>query len=82
MNERKLLAKLKHPFLVNMIFAFQNRENLYLIMDLLTGGDLRYHISRTRKFPEKTTSKEIFNFDNFQKNFLLLAFWLDWNIST
>jgi len=22
MNERKLLSKLKHPFLVNMIFAF------------------------------------------------------------
>lgn len=25
MNERKLLAKLKHPFIINMVCAFQNR---------------------------------------------------------
>ena len=29
--------------------------NLYLIMDLLLGGDLRYHIARRRKFPEDVT---------------------------
>jgi len=52
MNERKLLTGLKHPFLVNMHFAFQDRENLYLGMDLLSGGDLRYHISRTKRFTE------------------------------
>ena len=54
MNERKLLSQLKHPFLVNMNYAFQDRENLYLVMDLLTGGDLRYHISKHRRFPEDT----------------------------
>jgi protein kinase A len=25
MNERKFLAKLSHPFLVNMVYAFQDR---------------------------------------------------------
>lgn len=25
MNERNLLAQLKHPFLVNMVYAFQDR---------------------------------------------------------
>ena len=29
--------------------------NLYLIMDLLLGGDLRFHIARKRKFPEDVT---------------------------
>ena len=53
MNERKLLTMLKHNFLVNMHFAFQDRENLYLGMDLLTGGDLRYHIARTKVFTEE-----------------------------
>lgn len=43
-------------FLVNMIYAFQDYENLYLVMDLLTGGDLRYHISRKRRFNEQQTS--------------------------
>lgn len=55
MNERKLLSSLKHPFLVNMHYAFQDRENLYLVMDLLNGGDLRYHISKHRKFTEEQT---------------------------
>jgi serine/threonine protein kinase len=38
-----------------MNFAFQDRENLYLISDLLTGGDLRYHIGKRRRFNEKET---------------------------
>ena len=39
-----------------MQYAFQDYENLYLAMDLLTGGDLRYHVSRYRKFTEEQTS--------------------------
>ena len=39
-----------------MNFAFQDRENLYLVMDLLNGGDLRYHIGRQRRFSEDQTS--------------------------
>lgn len=62
MNERKLLAMLKHPFLVNMIYAFQDKENLYLFSDLMNGGDLRYHIGKRRKFTEEETSK--LNFDS------------------
>jgi serine/threonine protein kinase len=55
MNERHLLSTLKHPSLVNMIHAFQDRENLYLIMELMPGGDLRYHISKKRRFSEEQT---------------------------
>ena len=57
--ERELLSKLHHPFIVNMYYSFQDYEYLYLIMDLLNGGDLRYHISRHKKFTEDQTSKEI-----------------------
>jgi serum/glucocorticoid-regulated kinase 2 len=39
-----------------MHFAFQDYDNLYLIMDLLNGGDLRYHVSRYKKFTEQQTS--------------------------
>jgi len=45
------LAQLRHPFLVNMIYAFQDRDNLYLIMDLMPGGDLRYHTGKYGVFP-------------------------------
>ena len=49
-NERELLTKVRHPFIVNMKLAFQDRENLYLVMDLMPGGDLRYHICKKHKF--------------------------------
>jgi serine/threonine protein kinase len=52
MNEVTLLSRLKHSFLVNMAYAFQDRENLYLVMDYLNGGDLRYHIGKCRRFTE------------------------------
>lgn len=55
LNERTLLSKLKHPFLINMYYAFQDRENLYLVMDYMKGGDLRYHIGRKRRFNEEQT---------------------------
>jgi len=61
MNERRILAKLSHKFIINMNYAFQDRENLYLVMDLLTGGDLRYHFSKRRRF----TENEARNFINF-----------------
>ena len=51
-SERTLLQKINHPFIINMHYSFQDKDNLYLVMDLLTGGDLRYHICKNRKFTE------------------------------
>jgi serine/threonine protein kinase len=53
MNEKKFLSQLNHPFLVNMHYAFQDRDNLYLVIDLMTGGDMRYHIGKHRRFSEE-----------------------------
>ena len=61
MSERNLLSKLNHPFIVNMYFAFQDFCNLYLVMDLLTGGDLRYHIAHQKTFSEIQTKFFISN---------------------
>jgi len=44
-------------FIVNMFYAFQDKEHIYLIMDYLGGGDLRYHIIKNYKFNESKTSK-------------------------
>lgn len=64
LNERRLLQSLKHPyeiikntdmiysFLINMFYAFSDYENLYLVMDLVTGGDLRYHLTQQKRFSE------------------------------
>jgi serine/threonine protein kinase len=55
MNEKSLLSTLKHPFLVNMVASFQDRETLHLVMDLMPGGDLRHHIARRRRLSEEQT---------------------------
>jgi hypothetical protein len=36
----------------------QDYDNLCLVMDLLNGEDLRYHISRQRKLSERQTSNQ------------------------
>ena len=61
MSERNLLSKLHHSFIVNMYFAFQDFYNLYLVMDLLTGGDLRFHIAHKKVFTEDQTKFFIAN---------------------
>ena len=54
-SEREFLSYLHHPFIVNMKYSFQDYDNLYLVMDLLTGGDLRYHLCGYHKFSENQT---------------------------
>ena len=52
-NERTFLSKIFHPFIVNMHYAFQDNDNLYLIIDYLSGGDLRYQYCFDREFTEE-----------------------------
>ena len=61
MSEKTLLSKINNPFIVNMYFTFQDFSNLYLVMDLLTGGDLRYHLAKKKRFSEKETKFFIAN---------------------
>jgi protein kinase A len=48
-------SDLSFSFLVNINYAFQDHTNLYLVSDLLTGGDLRFHIGKKRRFNEEQT---------------------------
>ncbi|MCJ1224387.1 hypothetical protein MMC12_001032 [Toensbergia leucococca] len=45
-RERRMLEHLSHPFLCNLRYSFQDIEYLYIVVDLMNGGDLRFHISR------------------------------------
>ncbi|KAH7097403.1 kinase-like protein [Auriculariales sp. MPI-PUGE-AT-0066] len=45
-QERRLLEEIDHPFVVNMLYAFQDDENCFMVLDLMLGGDLRYHARR------------------------------------
>ena len=56
-NERFLLEKLHQPILVNMRYAFQDKDFLYLTLDYKEGGDLRYQICLNKIFCIKEISK-------------------------
>ena len=58
-NEKKFLSMLNNPFLVNMICSFQDNENLYLVMDLLLGGDMRYHINKKAVYNRKNDENQL-----------------------
>ena len=58
-NEKKFLSLLHHPFLVNMICSFQDNDNLYLVMELLLGGDLRYHINKKVVYDRKKDENQL-----------------------
>ena len=52
MNERVILEKLRNQFIVNIKYAFQDKENLYIVTDFMSGGDLRYNMHLKKCFTE------------------------------
>ncbi|XP_054851127.1 rhodopsin kinase GRK1 [Eublepharis macularius] len=42
--EQRILAKVHSRFIVTLAYAFQTKHDLCLVMTLMNGGDLRYHI--------------------------------------
>ncbi|KAF9054332.1 kinase-like domain-containing protein [Panaeolus papilionaceus] len=53
-QERRLLEEIDHPFIVNLRYAFQDDENCFFVLDLMLGGDLRFHLERLGAMPEET----------------------------
>lgn len=52
-SERQILEKVnKHPFVVKLFYAFQDKERLYLILEYGMGGELFHHLQNERMFPE------------------------------
>ncbi|VDD87944.1 unnamed protein product [Enterobius vermicularis] len=52
LRELDLLTQVSHPFIVNLWFSFQDAEYMYMVTDLLLGGDLRYHLNEQGRFCE------------------------------
>lgn len=52
--ERNILEAVKHPFIVDLIYAFQTGGKLYLILEYLSGGELFMHLEREGIFLEDT----------------------------
>uniref|UniRef100_H3D9T0 Protein kinase domain-containing protein n=1 Tax=Tetraodon nigroviridis TaxID=99883 RepID=H3D9T0_TETNG len=54
LKELQIMQNLEHPFLVNFWYSFQDEEDMFMVVDLLLGGDLRYHLQQNVHFSEST----------------------------
>lgn len=52
-QERRLLEEIDSPFVCNLRYAFQDDENMFMVLDLMLGGDLRFHLDRTGNMSEE-----------------------------
>jgi len=50
--EKSILQKINHPFIVNLVYAFQTEDKLYMVMDFVNGGELFFHLKREGRFSE------------------------------
>ncbi|XP_040412265.1 serine/threonine-protein kinase 32B isoform X5 [Cygnus olor] len=53
-RELQIMQGLEHPFLVNLWYSFQDEEDMFMVVDLLLGGDLRYHLQQNGHVNEGT----------------------------
>jgi len=56
-SERSILELVnRHPFIVNLYYAFQDHEKLYLILEYAEGGELFRHLETEKFFTEDTAA--------------------------
>ncbi|KIY03705.1 uncharacterized protein Z520_00396 [Fonsecaea multimorphosa CBS 102226] len=57
MSERSILELVnRHPFIVNLYYAFQDHEKLYLILEYASGGELFRHLELEKFFSEEVAA--------------------------
>lgn len=50
MNERNILSLLNNKFVISLKYSFEGNISLYLVIDLMIGGDLKYHLNKEIRF--------------------------------
>ncbi|XP_065354750.1 RAC serine/threonine-protein kinase [Calliphora vicina] len=54
-TESRVLQTTNHPFLISLKYSFQTNDRLCFVMQYVNGGELFFHLSRERIFPEERT---------------------------
>jgi serine/threonine protein kinase len=55
LSEKKLLSLIDHPFITRMPAAFQDAKNLYMVLELVIGGEIFGHLRKAGRFSNETT---------------------------
>jgi serine/threonine kinase 32 len=45
LQERNLLERINHPYISNMLYSFQDTQFVYMVLELMSGGDLRLYMT-------------------------------------
>lgn len=51
LEERDILVSLSGTFIVNLQYAFQTPKDLCVVLDLMAGGSISFHLKKERHFP-------------------------------
>lgn len=54
-DEIRVLYAVSHPFVIKFYSAFQNSDNLYIVLEFIRGGDLFSSLKKLRHFTEHET---------------------------
>ncbi|KAJ2794878.1 hypothetical protein H4S07_006636, partial [Coemansia furcata] len=52
LQERGILEEISHAYVASLRFSFQNSTTVFLVLDLMEGGDLRHHLRQQKRFSE------------------------------
>lgn len=55
LTENRVLRTTNHPFLISLKYSFQTADRLCFVMEYVNGGELFFHLRRTRLFGEDRT---------------------------
>ncbi|KAK4561715.1 cAMP-dependent protein kinase catalytic subunit [Recurvomyces mirabilis] len=50
-DERRMLQRCRHPFLITLWGTWQDSKNLYMVMDFIEGGELFSLLRKSQRFP-------------------------------
>ena len=53
--ERDILTLVHSPYVVNLIYAFASPTDVFLVLDLMLGGDLSFHLKTRGRFTRAQT---------------------------
>lgn len=52
-REIKIQKKIEHPHITKLVSCFEDKENVYLILEYAENGSLFHYLRRKRKFTEQ-----------------------------
>eukprot|EP00936_MAST-01D_sp_MAST-1D-sp1_P001052 g1052.t1 len=59
LNEKNVLARLSHPRIIKLHFAFQDKTHLFMVMQLCPGGELLDVITQHRKQQQVAGNRDV-----------------------